>query len=374
MPVTIPFDPPRFEQPEDFVAAIIGLVSFPLVCYAWYHAAVAFVRTRKMLPATLLALLSCAGARNVVTMTATFLYTSLPILLLRLWLYCVEMYILNVWIMFFLLWMMKNLTVWMLPVPCFCVAWVPTAFAVVMNGIYFGMFLPRAFYYTLFMTPSENNWAAKWYRTTFNPYLLVANIIGAIICGFVVFTLHWNFSKLANRLGSQPHSSTGAGSKESSSTTGTATENQETTTDQSANRESVFQRAINGYRASIKGKLPKSAVIQSTVFSLTVFLTLYVVISFIVFGLSSLNDAVIRPAPSAGWRKAQSLTCIAGHLVILNSVVVWTITMNLKGLKIKRPGSQPRSSTAVKPGDASSKSAVKDNSISSKMLDASEGR
>ncbi|KAI8927571.1 hypothetical protein BC831DRAFT_549032 [Entophlyctis helioformis] len=280
MPAPIPFDPPRFDQPEDFVAICIGVGCFPLVCYAWYHAALAFFRTHKQLPSTLLLLLTVALFRNIATVTVTFLYTSLPLLLFRLWLFCVEMYILNVWIMFFLLWMMKTLTfVW---------PWVPAAFAVVMNGIYFGMFLPRAFYYTLFMTPSENTWAANWYRATFNPYLLVANVIGGIICGFVVFTLHWNFSKLAERLDNEL------------------------------------------YRANINQNLPQSTLIQSTVFWLTVYLTLYVLFTFAVFGLSSLNDVVIRPAPSAGWRRAQSLTCIAGHFVILNSVLVWFIAKSLK--------------------------------------------
>ncbi|KAI8927556.1 hypothetical protein BC831DRAFT_170760 [Entophlyctis helioformis] len=99
MPAPIPFDPPRFDQPEDFVAICIGVGCFPLVCYAWYHAALAFFRTHKQLPGTLLLLLTVALFRNIATVTVTFLYTSLPLLLFRLWLFCIEMYILNVWIM-----------------------------------------------------------------------------------------------------------------------------------------------------------------------------------------------------------------------------------------------------------------------------------
>ncbi|KAI8927557.1 hypothetical protein BC831DRAFT_451866 [Entophlyctis helioformis] len=125
----------------------------------------------------------------------------------------------------------------------------------------------------------------------------------------------------------------------------------------SANRESVFMRAVNSYMTNINQNLPQSALIQSTVFWLTVYLTLYVLFTFAVFGVSSLNDVVIQPPPSAGWRRAQSLTCIAGHFVILNSVLVWFIAKSLKGLQVINPAPQHRSPKSPKAKRAS----IKDN-------------
>ncbi|KAI8928497.1 hypothetical protein BC831DRAFT_448164 [Entophlyctis helioformis] len=299
MSIVIPFDRPRFDQPEEYLAAVLCCISIPLMVYNTYDTGKAFIKARSYLTGNFMALSIICIIYQIAMTTCTFFYTHLNLIIVRVVLFFIATYINQVVNTYFILDIFsRSKLLW---------KWFPYVFFAIMNVLFWSLYTPRLFYYSLFISPTQNNWAAIWYRNTANPYTIIGNSATELIACYAVFTLFWNFNKMGKR------ESKGTKSAASASSGGAG--------DQASSGNPI----VNFYR-----KLNPS---QIAVFRLAFYLAIYMCHIPVMLIYSQAADAAMRPPPSAGWRKGQALICVAATLSVIFTVFIWWTMKGLKDLR-----------------------------------------
>ncbi|KAI8926686.1 hypothetical protein BC831DRAFT_455685 [Entophlyctis helioformis] len=313
--IQIPFDPPRFNQAEEWIATLIVAFVWPAVFWFLYDAAMHFARARTLFTGTFLILSTVLTLYETTLVICTFFYIHINLLIMRVVLLFVGAYFSQAITMYFLLNLFSQIKL--------LYRWVPTAYYCVSTTLFLGMFTPRLFYYSLFLSPTEQNWAAKWYSATVFAYTAIANAGCECVCTFAVVSLVRNLNQFNS---AHDLSNTDMTTSLATETTGTA---QPGDTPHAPS-------AIRSFLSWIIGKLfPQRRPAQVAVIRLAVYLVLYILHIPGIILSSSFADAAVRPPPSAGWRKAQALTCISGSISVFGVILIWVIIKNLKSLCIR---------------------------------------
>ncbi|KAI8920440.1 hypothetical protein BC831DRAFT_479740 [Entophlyctis helioformis] len=312
---TIPFDPPKFESGEEIFGALSLSVCIPLATYGLYDATKAYLKTRTLF---MVPQLCCAFSSmwlyQILVAVSIYLTNHVGIMMVRVWSYCVAVYVLEVRCTHDILEIFAKSK--MLP------EWFPMAVFVVMNIMYFGMYTPRWFMYSMFISPLEKNVFAQWYGKTVPAFTFMAIGISFITCAYAVSVLFLKFNQFAKAGKHSSGSSSSAVVNGSASTAEMPASNTESAsgTESGVSKRSVAKtvRGAKNFAVSTKGVAIK--------------LLLWVLV----------------PPPSLGWRKSQNLIGGGASFTVIGCFGIWKAMTGLKNLRGSKAHSATNSNSSKK--------------------------
>ncbi|KAI8923743.1 hypothetical protein BC831DRAFT_469463 [Entophlyctis helioformis] len=334
---TIPFDPPKFECSEEIFGALSLSVCIPLATYGLYDASKAYLKTRTLFLLNFVVLFSSMWLYQILVAVSIYLTNHVGIMMVRVWTYCVAVYVLQVRCTHDILEIFAKSK--MLP------EWFPMVVFVVMNIMYIGMYTPRWFMYSLFISPLEKNALAQWYGKTVTPFTYFSIAVSFVTCAYAVGVLFLKFNQFAKAGKHSSGSSSTSVVNGSASTAEMPASNTESAsgTESGVSKQSVTKmvRGAKNFAVSTKGVAVK----------LLLWVLLYVATTIICMILVTMAENIVRPPPSLGWRKSQNLIGGGASFTVIGCFGIWkamTGLKNLRGLKAPSTGNSNSSKKTLK--------------------------